>query len=271
MRKELDAGGLLYVDLLKKALTNWIHGHEEFIKVDLAPRKAYFAKWILPENTFLVKPQKFDEKKRESGLDWPGMAHTMIGLKRLSNIQFCIEQVIKNDVPGDFIETGVWRGGGVIFMRGMLKALSVTDRLVWAADSFEGLPKPDPEKYPADLDDPHYKIDYLRVSLEAVKENFSAYGLLDNQVKFLKGWFKDTLPQAPIDKLAILRLDGDMYESTMDALKSLYPKLSTGGYVIVDDYSIVNCAKAIHDFRGLHKINDEIIDIDGVSAFWKKT
>ena len=66
--------------------------------------------------------------------------------------------------------------------------------------------------------------------LETVKANFEKYGLLDAQVVFLKGWFKDTLPAAPIGKLAVMRLDGDMYESTMDALKSLYPELSPGGY-----------------------------------------
>ena len=204
-------------------------------------------------------------------LDWPDVAHTMIGLKRLDNLQYCIEQVVLEDVPGDFIETGVWRGGSVIFMNGMLKALGVTNRKVWVADSFEGLPKPNETDYPADKGDTHHTYDYLRVTLDTVKQNFEAYGLLDDNVKFLKGWFKDTLPLAPIDSLAILRLDGDMYESTMDALSNLYFKLSKGGYVIVDDYCILNCKKAIEDFRRKNSITDEIIPIDGSGVYWKKS
>ena len=271
MGKKLSESGLLYADLLKKTLTNWVHGHEEWEKVELDSKKRFLLKWIVPEGVFFVRPSAFDPKKRELGQDWPDVAHTMIGMKRLDNLQYCIEEVIANDIKGDFIETGVWRGGSVIFMRGMLKALGVNDRQVWVADSFEGLPKPDAEKYPADAGDTHHIYDFLRVSLESVKQNFEAYGLLDDQVKFLKGWFKDTLPRAPIKKLAILRLDGDMYESTIDALNSLYSKLSIGGYVIVDDYCIHNCEKAVTDFRKKNGIKDEIISIDGTGVYWKKS
>jgi len=271
MQKKLSEGGALYAELLKKTLTNWIHGHEEWSQVELSGKKAQLVKWLLPANAFLVKPSRFDANKRELGQDWPAVAHTMIGIKRLNNLQFCIEQVVADDIPGDFIETGVWRGGSVIFMRGMLKALGVADRRVWVADSFEGLPKPNTDKYPADTGDTHHIYDFLRVSLESVQQNFAAYGLLDDQVQFLKGWFKDTLPQAPIERLAILRLDGDMYESTMDGLNNLYSKLSPGGYVIVDDYCIHNCEKAITDFRNLHGITDEIIPIDGTGVFWRRS
>lgn len=77
---------------------------------------------------------------------------------------------------------------------------------------------------------------YSRHSLEEVQENFRRYNLLDDQVQFLKGWFCDTLPTAPIEKLAVLRLDGDLYESIMDGLNALYDKVSPGGFIIVDDY-----------------------------------
>ena len=155
-------------------------------------------------------------------------------------------------------------------MRGVLKAHGVKDRKVWAADSFEGLPEPDTATYPADAGDTHHTYDELAVSLDTVRANFDAYGLLDDQVGFLKGWFRQTLPHAPIAKLAVLRLDGDMYESTMVALESLYPKVSVGGYVIVDDYSISSCAKAIHDFRSSHHITDKIVPIDGSAIFWRR-
>ena len=112
-------------------------------------------------------------------------------------------------------------------MRAILKAYGVTDRRVLAADSFDGLPAPNPLQFPQDADDTHHKNAYLAVSLGEVKANFERYGLLDEQVMFIKGWFRDTLPDVPADALAVLRLDGDMYESTWDALANLFPKLSS--------------------------------------------
>ncbi|MEO5364252.1 MAG: tetratricopeptide repeat protein [Magnetococcus sp. DMHC-8] len=163
------------------------------------------------------------------------LSHTMIGKKRLENLQYCIETVLAEQVPGDFMETGIWRGGACIFMRGVLKAYGVTDRIVWAADSFAGVPVPTlPED--AGFDISRHRLPVLAVSLEEVQELFARYDLLDDRVRFLPGWFKDTLPTAPIGQLAILRLDGDLYESTMDALVSLYDKVVRGGFVIVDDY-----------------------------------
>jgi O-methyltransferase len=139
------------------------------------------------------------------------------------------------------------------------------------ADSFEGLPRPDHIKYKADLNDLHYQKDELAISLEVVKKNFEKYDLLDDQVKFLKGWFKDTLPVAPIQKLSILRLDGDMYESTMDGMVNLYHKLSVGGFLIVDDYNVVRgCKQAINDFRETNNIKEEIKFIDWAGIYWKK-
>jgi hypothetical protein len=226
---------------------------------------------VSSRGVLLAKMVNFDTEKRRGGLDWPPpAAHTMIGLKRLDNLQFCLEDIIKERIPGDVIETGVWRGGATIFMRAVLKAYDITDRKVWVADSFEGLPKPDTDKYPADTGDIHYTYDELCVSIDEVRANFDAYGLLDEQVCFLKGWFRDTLPRAPIDRLAVLRLDGDMYESTMVALGSLYPKLSPGGFVIVDDYCIKSCAKAVDDYRTENAIDDEIKVIDGSGVFWRR-
>jgi len=215
---------------------------------------------------------QYDSTLREFGWDWPSMAHTMIGSRRMSNIRHLTEHVIKNAIPGDLIETGVWRGGACIYMRAILKVYGVIDRRVWVADSFEGLPPPNAEKYPADAGDDFHTYNELAVSMEEVKENFKRYGLLDDQVVFLKGWFEDTLPGAPIEKIAILRLDGDMYESTIDALDNLYHKLSINGFVIVDDYRVVDgCQKAVDEFRETHRINDQLEEIDGVGVYWQKT
>jgi len=198
------------------------------------------------------------------------IAHTMIGEKRLDNIKFCIETVLKENVSGDFIETGIWRGGACIFMRGILKAYDVSDRIVWCADSFDGVPEP---SWPQDSNFNISKsvLPVLAVPLEEVQELFQRYGLLDEQVKFLEGWFKDTLGEAPINKISILRLDGDLYESTMDALNLLYEKVQSGGFIIVDDYeSCPPCKAAIVDFRQQNNIVASLEVIDGHSVYWRK-
>lgn len=202
----------------------------------------------------------------------PLVAHTLIGLERLDNLQLCVEEALANDVPGDLIETGVWRGGATIFMRAILEAYGVEDRRVWVADSFEGFPPPDTERYPHDEGDRSYTVNPSVIpSLDQVKDNFERYGLLDDRVRFLKGWFRDTLPEAPMEKLAVVRLDGDMYESTMDALVHLYPKLSVGGYLIVDDYGCFPaCRQAIHDYRESHGIKENIQSADWTGVFWQR-
>jgi hypothetical protein len=246
--------------------------------LDLLPRASapdpnrtrYLNLMKLSLTDLLYENDQVGRRKRVEGWDWPSRAYTMIGLRRLNNIQYCFEQAIAQEVPGDLIETGAWRGGATIFMRALLEAYGVRDRAVWVADSFEGLPRPDVERYPADAGMDLYKFDELAVSLEEVQRNFRRYGLLDDRVRFLKGWFRDTLPGAPIEKLAMLRMDADLYESTMDALVNLYPRLSRGGCLIVDDYFIPACRKAVHDYREQHGITDEIVKIDDIGAYWVK-
>jgi hypothetical protein len=215
--------------------------------------------------------QQYDPQLREYGWDWPSKAHTMIGVKRLANVRLLAEDVINNHVAGDFMETGVWRGGACIMMRAVVAAYGAEDRRVWLADSFEGLPPPSPDLYPADADEKFHEYQELSVSIEKVRENFQKYDLLDDKVLFLKGWFKDTLPHAPVDKLALLRLDGDLYESTIIPLEALYDKVTSGGYVIVDDYHVVNaCRQAVHDFWLQRGIKPETVEIDGVGIYWRK-
>ncbi len=268
----------LYLELIKKTLSfalwpeppmpiTTFNYARSFVKRYLV---STLSKILYKRKLLVVKERNYSENQRIAGQIWPVYAHTMIGLKRLDNLQYCIETVLNTGVEGDLIETGVWRGGACIFMRAILAAYSVEDRKVFVADSFEGLPKPDLEKYPADKGAKFHIHNYLVVSKEIVEDNFRKYDLLDNQVVFLTGWFKDTLPYAPIEKLSILRLDGDMYGSTMESLEYLYPKLSVGGFCIIDDYLIPGCKSAIHAYRIKNKISSEIIDIDGSSIYWIK-
>lgn len=268
-----------YLNLMKKMLVDYYQGDELVIvpPTEIAqpadPQLIHeLQKFLNRQNLQLARKVPFEAAKREQGLDWPSQADSMIGLKRMENIQECVEYVIQHKIEGDLIETGVWRGGACIFMRAILEAYGVKDKTVFVADSFEGLPPPNPEKYPADEGDIHSTIGFLAVSLEQVKENFQKYGLLDAQVQFLKGWFKDTLPVAPIDKLSIMRLDGDIYESTMDALTALYPKLSPGGFCIIDDYGCIKaCKQAVEDYREAHHITEKIVEIDWTGVYWQKT
>jgi hypothetical protein len=208
-----------------------------------------------------------------------GTALTMLPIVRLKHLQSCLVDVVNRSIPGDVIETGVWRGGATIFMRGIFKAFDVRDRSVWVADSFEGLPVPDGEKFPLEAKahaGPFMTkvCNHLAVSIDDVRRNFESYGLLDDQVRFLKGWFSETLPRAPIERLALMRLDGDLYESTRDALVNLYDRLSPGGYVIVDDYgedSWTYCRRAVDEFRAQRGISDPLIRVDSRCHYWQRT
>jgi len=226
----------LYFDLIKKSLsfTLW---EEPGMPVEMfAYRKGmiyrnlmlWFTRILRYFRYQIVKLPAGSSEDKAAGKVWPRFAESMIGLKRLDNVQYCVESVLQNNIKGDLIETGVWRGGAVILMKAVLEAYGDPDRRVFVADSFAGLPRPDEDKYPQDIGDIHYTEDFLAVSEDTVKANFRKYGLLDDNVVFLKGWFKDTLPSAPIEQLAVLRIDGDMYESTLDAISSLYPRLAEG-------------------------------------------
>lgn len=244
----MKTDGQLYLDLMKRTLTSVVYRGEPVAWVD---GQAVFG---------------------GSDPEAPNIAHTMVSTERLDNVQFCLERVLADGVPGDFIETGVWRGGVCIFARSLFKAHGVRDRTVWVADSFEGVPTTSADSHPMDQQLAlHTKNYMLAVDEETVRENFSRYGLLDEQVAFLSGWFADTLPGAPMRHLAVMRLDGDLHSSTMDALDHLYPKLSPGGYVIVDDYGIPGCAAAVHEYREKHGIDDKICFIDPYSIYWRRS
>jgi O-methyltransferase len=265
----------LYLDLLKKCLTRYLFA-------DTRPptaRRRLYLRGVRALSAALGRvghglPQTIDGDPalRIEGRDWPADAETMIGLRRLDNLEECIVDVLRRDVPGDLVETGVWRGGAAIFMRGVLKAHGDESRVVWAADSFAGLPRPDADRYPADRGNKYWRSGFLRVSLDEVKANFERYGLLDDRVRFLDGWFRDTLPSAPIERLGVLRLDGDLYESTIVALRALYPKLSVGGYVIVDDWGpFPGCRAAVEEFRAEHGITDELEHVDWSAVYWRRS
>jgi O-methyltransferase len=260
----------LYLDLLRRNLTRY--GMHERMPSEWPLRRRLLLKasnLILERNN---AHRLADATPRELGLDWPAEAETMIGMQRLTSLQHCVETVLADEIPGDLIECGVWRGGACILMRAVLAAYGDERRRVWLADSFQGVPRPDPANYKADKG---VRADraagILGVSEAEVRANFERYGLLDEQVRFLPGWFKDTLHDAPIDRIAVLRLDGDLYESTIQALDALYPRLSPGGFCIIDDYHALKpCEQAVTDYRAKHGVSGDIVDIDGSAVLWRK-
>lgn len=207
--------------------------------------------------------------KRMEGLDWPTDALTMIGMKRMNNLHDMLDYIRINNIEGDLVETGVWKGGATIFMKLYCDIYKI-DKKVFVCDSFEGLPKPS-GKFPQDHGDLHYTYKDLSISLESVKSNFESMRCLDDNVIFIKGFFCDTLPNNNlINEISLLRMDGDMYESTHDVFYSCYHKLVNKGVCIIDDYCLHGAKTCVHDFRSVKNIVDEIKIIDRCGIYWIK-
>lgn len=206
-----------------------------------------------------------------------GDAVTMVPRRRLDHLQQCIETVLRLGIPGDLLEAGVWRGGGTILMRAVLAAHGAPGRQVWVADSFEGLPAPDAARHPREAQafaGPVMRdaMRRLAVGLDEVRANFRRFGLLDDQVRFLPGWFQDTLRDAPIERLAVLRIDCDFHDSTLQVLEALYDRVSPGGFVIVDDYgedAWTHCREAVDGFRRRRGIVAPLEHIDASCVCWR--
>ena len=247
----IDSVRSLYLDLVERVVCNWIYMDGSIVGDREMP---------------------FDERRRATGTDIPVLAHTMIGRARLRHLRWAVETALIEGVPGDLMEAGVWRGGAIALMRAVLAAHGEATRRVWAVDSFSGVPPPDP-RFPQDFDTQfHFEMrEELAVDLDSVKKAVDRYGLLDDRIIFVKGNFRDTLPTIRGICLAVLRIDGDLYSSTTDVLENMYPMLSDGGIVILDDYGpVVDSRRAVTDFRLRHAISEPLYAVDGDAVFWRK-
>jgi O-methyltransferase len=269
-----------YLDLLKRALVNLIYPEHE-LRIELLEehgRSRGLAGEQLMRDIRYRQPAEYEDlvaskvdgsvrRRRPSRF-----SHTMIGMERLDNLEYCARRVFADGVPGDFLEAGVCQGGAAIFMRGLQVALGQEERRVWLADSFEGLPPPTHEVDRAwDLDWSEERQPWLACDIGAVRDNFRTYGLLDDGVRWLQGWFSDTLPEAPVEQIAILRADADLYQSTREILDSLYHRVSPGGFVVIDDYGAIDaCRHAVDEFRAEHGVTDPIRRIDWTGVYWRR-
>ncbi|MBN2432400.1 MAG: class I SAM-dependent methyltransferase [Acidobacteria bacterium] len=274
-----------YIEWLKQCLMGTMYEEERPVPTpaELAgcaarqsAARQKFSSWLARPGG--VTPPILEKKPRELWLLLRAMrrqraAQTMTVRSGVDNVHYCLTEVLEGGVPGDVMEAGVWKGGLTILIQGILKAWGVNDRRVWVADSFAGLPEPDPE---TDLEDAvtHYLlggVDHLRISQAEVRSAFEHFDLLDDQVCFLPGWFRDTLPAAPVERLALLRVDGDWHDSTRDCLRFLYPKLAVGGYMIIDDYGLpLGCRRAVDEYRLENRIREPLQWVNMQTVFWRR-
>lgn len=270
-----------YLYLLKRSLLNLLYPEHElrirFLekhngKVEELEQKRYL------RDIRYREPQLYSDlidSKHDigpSGQNPYRFSHTMIGLPALDNIERCSEIVFSENIPGDFMEAGVCQGGATIFMRGLQVCYGQRNRKTWVADSFQGVPKPASQPdIESGVDWSESSMPYFVCSLEMVRDNFSKYDLLDDNVQFLPGWFSESLPKSPVQKLAILRLDGDLYSSIMVALENLYPLLVKGGFLIVDDYGLFSfCRRAVDEYRANQSIKEPIQFVNQSVIWWRK-
>ena len=269
-----------YLWLLKRALVNLIYPEHElrmrFLKNPVAGMSDLEWKRYLRDIRYREPDlyQVLIDAKHGVGLSAEApyrFSHTMIGMPALDNLERCAETVFAENIPGDFMEAGVCQGGASIFMRALQTAHVEGNRRLWVADSFEGLPPPESEPDIASgIDFSETKEPSVAFCLEGVRDHFMRYDLLDDGVIFLSGWFADTLPIAPIEQLAILRLDADLYASTKIALEYLYPKVTPGGFVIMDDYGFLACRQAVEEYRIRHGIDEPIHFVNRSCVYWRK-
>jgi hypothetical protein len=270
-----------YLQLLKKALVNLIYPEHELqlryleaagdvSRHDLGVQRALRDLRYADADSFaeLVSSKQDGQNFRKAVTR---DAHTMVGLRRLDNIEWCAAQVFAAGVEGDFLEAGVCQGGASIFMRAVQVAYAQEHRRTWVADSFEGLPPPRTE-VDAGLDFTEARMPWLAASLASVQDNFRTYDLLSDQVRFIPGWFSESLASSPVGRIALLRIDADLYESTRDVLVALYDRVAPGGFIIVDDYHAFRaCRTAVDEFRAERGIADPLRRVDWTATYWQRS
>lgn len=212
-------------------------------------------------------------------LFWRVRRYTMVSPERLENVYRLAKKAIKDNVPGALVECGVWRGGCSAVM-----AKATTDlkdkRFIWLFDSFEGLPEPTnndgtkAKNYANNRSGGKLKtINKCQAELAIVKKLFRKLHIDWNQVVVKQGWFQKTIPQSAkeIGAIAVLRLDGDWYESTKVCLEHLYDSVSENGSIIIDDYHHwEGCRRAVDEFLASRKVNATLIPIDEEAVYFIK-
>jgi O-methyltransferase len=167
---------------------------------------------------------------------------SLVSKERFDNIDYIAKILETDNIKGDIVETGIWRGGMVAYLSQIFP-----NRKIYGCDSFEGCQNPKDGKYIV-AGETHNYGKYYGGTLDDVKENLNSLNIDYSNIIFIKGWFRDTMINFPSDKIALLRLDGDSYSATLEVLDELYCKVVKGGFVIIDDYMIPECRAALNKF-----------------------
>jgi hypothetical protein len=266
----------LYLGLLKRAVANLIYPELELALAFMEEGGDGLSGVALQRALRDIVPHRPDDFQALVAAKQQGTslahAHTMIGMLRLANLERLAERIFAEGIKGDFLEAGVCRGGAAIFMRALQVAHEEADRTLWAVDSFAGVPpsiREEDARYGLHLEEARQP--WIACDLLTVRDNFRRYGLLGPEVRFLAGWLAETLPDAPIGPLALLRLDVDLHSATADALDLLYDRVSPGGFIVVDDYGYLRCCRdAVNEFRERRDIAAPIVWIDQSGIYWQK-
>ena len=258
-----------YLEVVKRALTHTLYRPMDVRFND----GGYVADEKLRESVVAELSKKdFDwVTVRAEGRDWPRFAQTMVGLQRLENVEQCVKQVIADEIPGDLIETGVWRGGVAIFMRAILEAYGERDRIVYAADSFEGLPPPDATAFPADAG-ANCTPPACSPS-RATKSRATSISTVCSTIRCGSSKVGSATHSPPFatERGRWCGSTATCTSRRWTRSRNLYPGLAVGGYLIVDDYEYEPCKKAVEEYRAANGITDPVTPIDWLGAFWRRT
>jgi len=193
--------------------------------------------------------------------------HTMTSVERMYSLYKSVEYVTKNSIPGDFVECGVWKGGSAMVILLTLMKHNIKDRKLYLYDTYEGMPKPGKEDInflgASAIDrwnekTKKGKLKWADVGLNEVKDYLKLSGYPMNKLIFVKGMVENTIPETVPEKISVLRLDTDWYDSTKHELENLYPLLSKGGILIIDDYG---------HYKGSRKATDDYMEKNKIPFF----
>ena len=167
--------------------------------------------------------------------------YTMTSVERMYGLYEAIRYVVREDIPGDIVECGVWRGGSSMLAALTLKELRDKNKRIHLYDTFAGMSEPSAEdgsdaRVEWEANEANGHNEWCYAPLEHVQRNLRSTGLDDERLLFVRGTVEQTIPSKMPPSIAVLRLDTDWYESTLHELEHLYPALSTRGVLIVDDY-----------------------------------
>jgi len=205
------------------------------------------ARDLVPKDGF---PPDFEQTEIEDYLSVA--AHTLTGSARIISLIRSVRYLVQNQIAGDIVECGVWKGGSMMAVAKTLLRLNERERCLWLYDTYAGMSQPTAVdisvcNISAQKD---FDADYLRVGLDDVRKAVLSVGYNEGRVFFVKGKVEETLPAHAPEQIALLRLDTDWYESTYHELVHLFPRLVRGGVLIIDDYG---------HWEGARKATDEYL------------